>query len=153
MWADGINYSPRVNGVQTTFTVAGGQITLPSAVVSYVVGLPYKARYKSSKLAYAAQGGTALLQSKRIETLGVIMRNTHNRGLRYGRDFDNLYELPLVEGGADVSANQIWEEYDERPFEFEQEFDTDSRLCLEAMAPMPCTLLAAVMKIATNDRV
>ena len=153
VWADGVNYSPRVSGVQTTFTVTGGQITVPSAVVSYVVGLPYKARYKSTKLAYAAQGGTALLQSKRIETLGVIMRNTHNRGLRYGRDFDNLYEMPLVEGGADVSANQIWEEYDERPFEFEQEFDTDSRLCLEAMAPMPCTLLAAVMKIATNDRV
>lgn len=153
VWANGVNYSPRVNGVQTTFTVTGGQITIGTAVTSYVVGLPYKARYKSSKLAYAAQGGTALLQSKRIETLGVIMRNTHNRGLRYGRDFDNLYEMPLVEGGADVSANQIWTEYDERPFEFEQEFDTDSRLCLEAMAPMPCTLLACVMKIATNDRV
>lgn len=153
VWADGINYSPRVNGVQTTFTVSGGQITLPSAVTSYVVGLPYKAQYKSSRLAYASQGGTALLQSKRIETLGVIMVDTHNRGLRYGRDFDNLHEMPLVEGGAAVSANQIWEEYDERPFEFEQEFDTDSRLCLEAMAPMPCTLLAAVMKVATNDRV
>jgi hypothetical protein len=153
VWADGVNYSPRVNGVQTTFTVSGGAITLGTAVASYVVGLPYKARYKSTKLAYAAQGGTALLQSKRVESLGVIMRNTHNRGLRYGTDFDTLYEMPLVEGGADVSANQIWEEYDERPFEFEQEFDTDSRLYLEAMAPMPCTLLAAVMKVATNDRV
>jgi len=153
VWADGINYSPRVNGVQTTFVVTGGQITLPSAVISYVVGLPYKSRYKSTKLAYAAQGGTALLQSKRIETLGVIMHNTHNRGLRYGNSFENLYEMPLVEGGTQVSANHIWEEYDERPFEFEQEFGTDSRLCLEAMAPMPCTLLATVMKIATNDRV
>lgn len=152
VWADGKNYSPRTMGIQTTFTVSAGAITLPEAVVSYVVGLPYRARYKSTKLAYAAQGGTALLQSKRIETLGVIMKDTHNRGLRYGRGFDDLDELPLVEGGADVDADKIWGEYDERPFEFEQEFDTDSRLHLEAMAPMPCTLLALVMKIATNDR-
>ena len=153
VWADGINYSPRVGGTQTTFTVTGGVITLPSAVVSYVVGLPYKARIKSSKLAYAAQGGTALLQSKRIEHLGVVMRNTHNRGLRYGRDFNSLDEMPLYEQGQEVTANEIWAEYDERPFEFEQEWNTDSRLCLEAMAPMPCTLLALVMTMATNDRV
>lgn len=153
VWADGICYSPRVDGVQATFTVTSGAITLPSAVVSYVVGLPYKARYKSSKLAYAAQGGTALLQSKRVEHLGVIMTNTHNRGLRYGRDFDNLDELPLYEEGEAVGTNDVWDEYDQRPFEFEQEFSTDSRLCLEAMAPMPVTLLACVMTIATNDRV
>jgi hypothetical protein len=152
VWADGKCFSPRVSGVQTTFTVSGGAITLPTAVVSYVVGLPYKARIKSTKLAYAAQGGTALLQSKRIEHLGVIMRNTHNRGLRYGTTFDDLYEMPLVEGGEDVGDDDVWEEYDERPFEFEQEFKTDARLCLEAMAPMPCTLLAVVMTMATNDR-
>lgn len=152
VWADGVCYSPRVSGVQTTFTVSSGAITLGTAVTNYVVGLPYKARFKSTKLAYAAQGGTALLQSKRIEHLGVIMRNTHNRGLRYGRNFDNLYELPLYEGGEAVATNSIWSEYDERPFEFEQEFDTDSRLCLEAMAPMPCTLMAAVMTVSTNDR-
>lgn len=152
VWANGVNYSPRTNGTQTTFTVSGGSITLGTAVTSYVVGLPYKARFKSTKLCYAAQGGTALLQSKRVEHLGVIMRNTHNRGLRYGRSFDALYELPLIERGEAVDANYIWTQYDERPFEFEQEFDTDSRLCLEAMAPMPCTLQAAVMTIQTNDR-
>jgi len=152
VWADGINYSPRVAGVQTTFVVTSGSITLPAAVTSYVVGLPYKARYKSGKLTHAAQGGTALLQSKRVEHLGVIMLNTHNRGLRYGKDFDTLYEMPEYEGGKVVQPNAIWAEYDERPFEFEQEFDTDSRMHLEAMAPMPCTLLAAVMTITTNDR-
>lgn len=155
VWADGKCFSPRVSGVQTTFTVTSGAITLPEAVVNYVVGLPYKARFKSSKLSYAsnAVGGTALLQSKRIEQFGVIMRSTHNRGLRYGSDFSNLYEMPLVEGGEDVDEDHVWDEYDERPFEFEQQFGTDSRLCMEAMAPMPCTLLAAVMILATNAKV
>lgn len=152
VWANGVNYSPRVNGVQTTFTVSGGSVTIPTAVTSYVVGLPYKARYKSTKLAYGGLGGTPLLQSKRIEQIGVIMRNTHNRGLRYGRDFDNLNELPLYERGRELDADEIWTEYDERPFEFEQEFSTDSRLCLEAMAPMPCTLLALVMVMQTNNK-
>lgn len=155
VWADGVCLSPRVNGVQTTYRVSAGQVTLLVAVENYVVGLPYKARLKSSKLSYAANaiGGTALLQSKRIEQLGVIARSMHSRGLRYGRDFDNLYELPLVEGGADVDPDLVWDEYDERPFEFEQEFGTDSRLCLEGMAPMPCTLLACVMVLATNAKV
>jgi hypothetical protein len=152
VWADGVCYSPRLNGVQTTFTVTGGSITLGTAVTSYVVGLPYKAQFKSAKLCYAAQGGTALLQSKRVEKLGVIMRNTHNRSLRYGRNLTDMYEMPLIERGKSVSANEIWTQYDERPFEFEQEFDTDSRLCLEALAPMPCTLQAAVMTVSTNDR-
>lgn len=153
VWANGKCYSPRVAGVQTTFTVSGGSITLPAAVTSYVVGLPYKARYKSTKLAYGAQGGTALLQMKKVETLGIIMADTHNRGLRYGRDFDNLFEMPQVEQGKVIDADYVWTEYDEQPFEFDGEWDTDSRVCLEAMAPMPCTLLAMIMTMATNEKV
>ncbi len=156
VWADGKCYSPRGEaGVQTTYTVSGGEITLLESVTSYVVGLPYKARFKSTKLSYASNaiGGVALLQSKKIQQFGVIMRNTHNRGLRYGRDFDNLYEMPLYEEGIEVDIDHVWDEYDERPFEFEQEFDTDSRLCLEAMAPMPANLLGCVMTLQTNGKV
>lgn len=153
VWANGVNYSPRVAGVQTTFTVTGGSITLPAAVTSYVVGLPYKGRFKSTKLAYAAAAGTALTQTKRVNYLGVIMKDAHNRGLRYGQDFENLDELPLIENGKEVTADYVWANYDEESFEFQQSWDTDSRLCLEMMAPMNCTLLCAVMSIQTNDKV
>ena len=118
-----------------------------------MVGLPYKAQYKSSRLVQGAQAGSGLLQSKKIETLGLIMSNTHNRGLRYGSSFTGLNEMPLYEAGALVDGDKMWTEYDERPFEFEQAFDTDARLCLEAMAPMPCTVLAAIQKIQINERV
>lgn len=153
VWADGKNFSPFVSGVQTTFTVSGGSITLPSAVVSYVVGLPYKAQYKSTKLAYGAQGGTGLLQKKKIEALGVILQNTHNQGLRYGSSFTSLYSLPTVVGGKAITTDQIFADYDERTFPFAQSFDTDSRLCLEANAPIPCTILAAVMTMQMNEKV
>lgn len=153
VWANGKCYSQRVSGTQTRFTVSSGSITLPEAVTSYVVGLPYRARYKSVRLAYAVNGGTALLQKGRIDHIGLIARNMHNRGLRYGASFDLMYELPLVEGGKVIDEHYIWDSYDEATFEFEPEFDTDSRVCLEAQAPMPCELLGLVMTVDKNERV
>lgn len=58
VWADG-------KPLDGTFTVASdGTITLDGTYSSVVYGLPYTARYKSSRLAYGAQLGTALLQKK-----------------------------------------------------------------------------------------
>lgn len=134
-----------------TYTVSGGSITLSEAVTSAVVGLYYSASYKSSKLAYAANLGTALCQTKKLNKLGLILANTHAQGVQYGPDFDNLDDLPAVESGVTVTDNTIHTAYDEDMFEFNGEWDTDSRLCLFAEAPKPCTVLAAVMSIQTND--
>lgn len=134
-----------------TYTVSGGSITLSEAVTSAVVGLYYSASYKSSKLAYAANLGTALCQTKKLNKLGLILANTHAQGVQYGPDFDNLDDLPGVESGITVTDDTIHTAYDEDMFEFNGEWDTDSRLCLFAEAPKPCTVLAAVMAIQTND--
>lgn len=137
------------------YTVAAGAITLSSAVTAadIMVGLPYTAQFKSTKLAYAAAAGTALTQIKKVNYLGAIMRNTHNDGLQYGRDFDNLDPLPRVIAGVESTANLVFEEFDQPAFPFPGEWDADSRLCLEATAPKPCELLAAVLSVETNDRV
>lgn len=134
-----------------TYTVTGGQITgLSSSVTSAIVGLGYTARYKSTKLAYAAGMGTALNQRKRVDHLGLILADTHAQGLRYGPDFDNLDDLPKVEDGAAVVADYVWEAYDKDMIEFPGTYDTDSRLCLEAAAPRPCTVLGATIGMQTN---
>ncbi len=153
VWADGIDYSPGVGAAQTTFTVTAGSITLPSAVVSYVVGLPYKAQYRSTKLAYAAQAGTALNQMKKIGMLGVIASAMHAKGLQYGSDFTHLKELPSTENEQPVPTNYIWDAYDQIPFTFDGIWNTDSRLCLQATAPRPVTLLCAMIGLTTNERV
>lgn len=151
VWADGIDLSPDdENGQQTTFTVSGGQITLPASVSAAVVGLPYRARYKSTKLAYAAQGGTALGRSKRINQLGLILANTHARGVKYGPDFDTLDDLPLMEEAAAVDGDTIHEHFDHDLMEFPGDWNTDSRLCLEAKAPRPATVLAAIVDLQTH---
>lgn len=138
-WADGRDAG--------TYTVTGGAITLDTAASNVVVGLPYTAQWKSAKLAYAAQAGTALQQRKKFNHLGVILVDTHYQGLQYGPDFNNLDPLPLIEEGTETAADTIHSSYDQDPFEFEGEWGPDSRLCLQAAAPRPCTILAATFPI------
>lgn len=129
-----------------TYTVTSGAITLSEAVQQAVVGLPYKARYKSVKLSMIDRSGTSLSQPKIINRLGVIMTDTHNRGLRYGPDFENLDDLPLIEDYDTIDEDFIWEEYDGEFFEFDGgAWDTDSRVCLEASAPRACNLQALIV--------
>lgn len=135
-----------------TKTVTGGQITGLTPVTSAVVGLPYTAQWKSTKLAYAAQLGTGLTQPKRIGRLGVIMVNTHAQGLKYGPDYTHLDPLPIVEKGRSLSGSTIHSVYDEQSFSFSGTWDTDSRLCLQAQAPRPCTLLAAIIDLETREK-
>ena len=143
-WADGADLGE--------FTVSGGAIAIGPAKTNVVVGLGYQARYKSTKLAYAAQMGTALTQRKRISQLGVILKNTHYQGLQYGPDFDNLDDLPLTLGDGEIAANTVHATFDDDSFEFPGVWSTDSRLCLVANAPKPCTILAGIVSLATHDK-
>ena len=143
VWGDGKS--------QGTYTVSSGSITLTTAVENAIIGLEYNATYKSSKLGYAAQQGSPLNKKKIIRDLGVVMSNAHYQGLQYGADFDNLNNLPLVENGVITADDTIWANYDKDTFPFAGVWDTDSRLCLKAVAPKPCTLLAVSFGVQTNE--
>lgn len=135
-----------------TYVVTSGAITLSEAVTNAVIGLQYTAQFKSSKLAYAAAGGTALMQRKRVNQIGVILYNTYYQGLQYGPDFDTLDDLPLVSEGQIQSANTLYATFDQDFFVFNGGYDTDSRICLQAQSPNPCTILALGLQIQTNDK-
>lgn len=143
VWADG---KARANK-----TVSGGQISLGASYSNVVAGLWYEARYKSTKLAYAAQNGTALCQRKRVTQLGIILHNTHPLGLKFGPDYDTLDPLPGVEREQTVDPDEIYGTYDEDAIEFPGEWDTDSRVCLYTQAPFPTTVLAMVVTVQTNE--
>ncbi len=153
VWADGKDFSKGYGNNQTLYTVSGGQITLLSPVTQAVVGLPYKGRYKSSKLAYFANYGEPLTFTKRISRLGVILLNSHNRCLRYGQDFAEMDELPLKYEEALIDADTVWEDFDENVIEFDGDWSGDSRICLEMQAPRPCTILGVIMGLETNDAI
>ncbi|QND67639.1 hypothetical protein HB777_29355 [Mesorhizobium loti] len=137
------------------YTVSAGAITLTSAVTAadVMVGLPYTALYKSTKLAYAAAAGTALSQVKRVNYVGLIMGRVHNDGIEVGRDFTNMDRLPRLYQGRPVTTDEMFTDYEEPATAFPGEWKPDSRLCIRATAPKPCVLNAAVVAVETNDKV
>jgi hypothetical protein len=142
VWGDGQDLG--------SYHVSGGAITLPAAVSAACVGLPYSARFKSAKLAYAAQGGTALNQIKRVVKVGLILADVHAQGLQYGQGYDVMDDLPLTEGGGDVDEAIVRQAYDEPMIEVPGDWDTDARLCLTAAAPRPVTVMACSITVETN---
>lgn len=137
VWADGID--------RGTFTVTAGAITLPAPTVTQaLVGLVYTAQFKSTKL---AASGVVLLARKRVSHIGVLLTDTHAKGLKYGPDFTLLDDMPEVEAGEVIATTGIWAGYNYDHIEFNGSYTVDSRLCLQATAPRPCTVLATIIEM------
>lgn len=155
VWADGRDLSPdNADGVQKVYAVAGGVVTLDAGVTAAhgVVGLAYTAQYKSAKLAYGAQMGTALAQKKKVNTLALILANTMLSGITYGQDFDHLDHLSRDVYGEIVDDQTVYEDFDHEAFTLDGTWTTDARLCLEARAPRPVTVLAAIVDVETHEK-
>lgn len=146
VWAEGKDMG--------TYTVAGGSVTLSEAVsgADVMVGLPYEAPYKSTKLAYAASAGTALAQTKRVNLVAVILGCVHNDGLEFGGDFIDMDRLPRMYQGRQVDPHEVFQHYEEPAIAFPGEWNTDARMCLRARAPRPCVVEAAIVSVETNDK-
>ena len=144
VWADGVDI-----GVHTIDPP--GHLDISPVTASEVcAGLGYTARFKSSKLSEIQ--GIGLLERKKVARLGFIAKWLHYQGLQYGPTFNELYDLPLVEDGLTTPANTVWEDYHEDDFSFGGDWDTDSRICLQAQAPRPATILAAIAAMESIER-
>ena len=151
VWGNGKDIGTDTDG-SLKYTVLGGEIMLEQGYQYVVVGLYYEARFKSSKLVQIqAQLGTPLTQHKRISGLGLIMADVHPKGLQFGPDFDNMDELSSTDEGAIIDPDTIRTDYDGEAMIFPGTWSTDSRLCLKAVAPRPCTILAAVCDVEMNE--
>ncbi len=137
---------------QTFYTVKGGLITLTSPIQNAVVGLPYFAQWQSSKLASLVTQETGLNQRKKVSQTGLILANTHSKGVQYGPDFDHLDDMPNIESGALVSYDTVYDSYDKDMLIFPGEWSTDSRVCLQANAPRPCTALALAIAMEEHGK-
>ena len=141
VWADGLDVGTTSTYAQT-YTVSGGAITLATAATSILVGLPYTAVLYSMKLGSPTQSISNVMNHyKNINHIGLVMADTHPKGLRYGQDSTVLDEMPGEEKGELVDQDVIWERYDEQSIEFPGGWNTDTRIYLTAQAPRPCTIL------------
>lgn len=158
VWADGaplVTLGADGMTAPNTYTVDGsGNITVGSPVTNWVAGLPYTARYKSAKLAYGAAGGTAMLQMKKVDEVGIIMTDFVRAGVRYGSEFDNserpLYPLPAMKDLTTASPIVLSDVNDEEPFAFPGEWNSDSRVAIECASPNTMTLISLVIGVTTN---
>ena len=155
-WADGKCLRDSSGNI-ATFTVSSGAITLTNAGSSYtgtqgIVGLSYTAQFKSAKLPYGANLGTTLGQRQRVSQIALMLVNTHNQGLEFGRDFTNMDNLPKVIAGSTVDPDDIHSSITVPSVTFPGETSADARLCLEANAPRPCTVSAAIIGLETAER-
>ncbi len=123
-----------------------------SGVHHFVGGLAFDAKYQSTKLAYAAQFGTALAQLKRGDKIGFVLDQVHNNGLFFGSDTGNLDPMPRVVEGATVDPDTIHTSWDKIAMPFPGLWDTDSRIYLKGKAPRPVTVMAAIPTIITNEK-
>jgi len=137
-----------------TVTVSGGQLTLPNGRMEarLTAFFGYCAPFYSAKLAYAAQGGTALGQPKKIDHLGLVLFDTHYQGIRFGQSFMALDPLPQMLQEEAIAADTVFDEYDEPTIPVPGSWDTDARLCLLAQAPRPVKVGAAILSINTNEK-
>jgi hypothetical protein len=133
--------------------VSGGVATLPNGrTAKKIIGyMGFYAPYRSAKLAYGAQMGTALLQNKKVEKVGLLAYNTHYQGLQYGSEIDNLQPMPLSISGQDITADTVFDEHDEAMVGLSGSWTTDSRLHLLAQAPKPVTLGGVVISMSVNE--
>lgn len=158
---------PQLNGLDVTvwvngaalhdqgnlYTVTGNNVTLSTQLAagdSVVIGLPYKGRWQSTKLAYGAAGGTALFQRKRVSQLGLYLVKTMLDGLRVGYDFDHMHKFTTTKDDKAITAGTLFDTFDADLMSISSDWSTDSRICVEAKAPYPFTAAAMALDATTN---
>jgi hypothetical protein len=157
VWADGLDVGTddsNLPWVQRYTANASGVVTLNASYSNIVVGLGYNARFKSAKLGTAGQV-SPLNQQKKINHIGLVLAKSHPRGVRFGPYFDGQFtdyymdDMPLIEDGELVGDSVIsdYDSYDQNFIEFPGTWTTNLRLCLQAQAPRPCTVLAVTMDL------
>lgn len=144
VWADGRVHPSRV--------VSGGEIELDGEYNTVLVGLNYVGYWKSAKLAYGAQGGTALTMDKQVGRLGFVTLDTPDGAFVYGRSFAAAID-EAQRDGAELTMDsplELWSSDHSQPFEGAS--DIDARVCLVMATPAPVTILAMVPAVELHEQ-
>lgn len=145
IWADGQR--------RTDVTLDGsGNGTLDGTYSRVVYGKTYDAEFQSVKLAYAAQLGTAVGQTKIVRGAGLVLADSCLDGISIGKDSTDVGPLPDYVNGALRTDSQFFAHYDEDIFPIYSDWDADARVFLRVnSAEGPCTVQAIVLDVETRD--
>lgn len=130
-------------------TVNAGAIALPVPASHVHIGIDVKGRWRSMKLAYGAQKGTALGQKKAVKSVIFVVDRT-GPGIYYGPSYRQMRPLvwpsPVQTGAPPPIVS------DELLAGFDGKYENDARMHIEVRGSHPATLLAYVPAMDERDR-
>ena len=138
--------------VQTSKTVSSGAITLDEAASVVHAGLQYEKRFKSLKLAFAKETGTAVGSPKNIADLYLILLDTAEGSISVATediDGENAFTELDLRKATQVDGEPVPFFTGEVQLGIEAGYDVDLRLILKSTAPVPATVLGIVPELET----
>jgi hypothetical protein len=132
---------------------ASGNISLGGTYTNVFVGLPYRGRYKSAKLAYGSEGGTALMARKIISEVGLLLMDVHRDALRVGPSLTALTKYIIKsDTGIDLTdALAVKETHDAILQPASGSWSPDARVCFQVNAGHPATIGGIAMTVKTTS--
>lgn len=130
--------------------VTSGTITLDYEASVVQIGLGYTHRFKTLKLAYGAQAGTAVAKTKRTHRVGMILLDTAAFLLGVSDRVDDLKNVEFRTIG-DLMDTAVPLFTGEKIEEFDGNYETDPRIVIESDAPSAFTLVALAPELITNE--
>lgn len=128
--------------------VASGKITLTSIGTVIQVGEGYLSRLKTLRVEAGSATGTAQGKIKRIHRLSALLHQTV--GLRVGRTFDTM-DSQQFRGASDLMDAAVPMFSGIKTLTIGSDYDMDGYICLEQNQPLPCTILALMPQLHTQD--
>lgn len=122
---------------------AVGGVTLPAAAERVVLGLPYTATLETMRLeAPADDGGTSQGLIKRISK--AILRLYKTRDFQAGPDEDHMRDFSTGSGVSDIFTGDV-------EIDYPAGYERDAHVIVKQPDPLPMTIRAMILKIATGD--
>jgi hypothetical protein len=150
---EGETVSVLVDGApQTDKVVSSGGITLDAAGQYVKVGFGYVSRCKTLRPEAGAANGTAQGKTKRIHKLFARFHQTV--GIRVGRGFEEdgvPMDTQNFRPGSYPMGQPTPLFSGDKQLDYESDYDRDGFICFEQTQPLPCTILALMPHIVTQD--
>jgi hypothetical protein len=134
-------------------TVSGGSITLNRSATTAVVGRPYSADLEPMLLEGGGDNGPAQGKLKRVHE--IVVRLYKTLGLKVGKDFDNLKEIPFRSVGDPMDTVPALfgnPQPEDMTIPFSGTWDTEGNIAIRHDYPLPCTITGIYPRFVTNDK-
>ena len=140
--------------MQSAKTVSSGAITLDTAASVIHAGLGYTRQYKTLKLAFGAQDGSAIGRPKSISDIILVLLETAEGSLSFAAIEDGITgavsELDLRQAD-NIDGDPVNLFTGEHRTGITAGFDEDVRLLLTGSSPTPSTVLAVSYELETSS--